>query len=301
MRTDPRPRGGTSPVVLALDTPELATARAWARAAGDAVAMVKVGLELWTAAGPDAPRALAADGHRVMLDLKLHDIPGTVGAAVAAAVPLGAAMVTVHAGGGAAMLAAAVRAAAGRVTVAAVTVLTSLTAADLATLGLPGPEETVPRLARAALAAGCGAVVCSPLEAASVRAVAAPSTLIVCPGIRPAAESGDDQRRFLTPAAALRAGADLLVVGRPITRHADVRAAARALRDEALAAGGSGGPERLRVPRSDGGSGGPERLRVPRSDGGSGGPERLRVPRSDGGSGGPERLRVPRQTRGSGP
>ena len=246
------PQRRPSPLVLALDTPDLATARAWARAAGDAVAMVKVGLELFSTAGPDAVRALAGDGHQVMLDLKLHDIPTTVAAAVAAGAALGAALLTVHAAGGAAMLAAAVEAAAGRATVAAVTVLTSLTAADLSALGLPGPELAVPRLARAAVAAGCGAVVCSPLEAAAVRA-AAPAALIVCPGVRPAAGPGaaggpagaqapptawtDDQRRFLTPAAALRAGADLLVVGRPVTRQPDVRAAAVALRDQALAAG----------------------------------------------------------------
>jgi orotidine-5'-phosphate decarboxylase len=247
-----------SPIVLALDTPDLEEARAWAAAAGQAVAMVKVGLELFGAQGPAAVRALRADGHRVMLDLKLHDIPATVGRAVAALDPLDVDLLTVHASGGAAMLRAALQAATGRTTVAAVTVLTSLDADDLGVLGFGQPDTTTERLARVALGAGCRALVCSPLEVARLRALAGPGVTLVCPGVRPpgpeaAGEgtadrrgiatggvTGDDQARVATPGAALAAGADLLVVGRPITRAADPAAAAGAISAEALAAGRGG-------------------------------------------------------------
>jgi orotidine-5'-phosphate decarboxylase len=238
-----RPR---SPIVLALDTPDLEEARAWAAAAGQAIGMVKVGLELFGAHGPRAVRALRADGHRVMLDLKLHDIPATVDRAVAALDPLGAELLTVHASGGAAMLRAAVQASSGRTLVAAVTVLTSLDPGDLAELGLGQPDAAAERLARLALDAGCQALVCSPLEVASLRALAGPGVTLVCPGVRPPGPadetSGDDQARVATPAAALAAGADLLVVGRPITRAADPAAAAGAISAEALAVvrGGAG-------------------------------------------------------------
>jgi orotidine-5'-phosphate decarboxylase len=200
--------------------------------------MVKVGLELWSAAGPGAVDALVGDGHRVMLDLKLHDIPNTVAAAVRGVAALGADLVTVHALGGRAMVAAAAEAAAGGPRIAAVTVLTSLDDAGLAELGLPGAAESVPRLAALAAAAGAGAIVCSPLEAAAVRAAVGPGTWIVCPGVRPAGPDAvlDDQRRVATPAAAVAAGADLLVVGRPVTGRPDARAAAAAIADQALEA-----------------------------------------------------------------
>jgi orotidine-5'-phosphate decarboxylase len=226
----------SSPVVVALDTDDLATALTWAKATRDAAGMVKVGLELWSAAGPDAVRALAADGHTVMLDLKLHDIPTTVAGAVRAVAALGAELLTVHALGGQAMLRAAVDAAAGRTTIAAVTVLTSLAADDLDALGLPPAAEAVPRLATLAVAAGAGAVVCSPVEARKVRLATGPATRLICPGVRPAAGEPDDQRRVATPAEAVAAGADLLVVGRPVTGADDPAAAAAAIRDEALAA-----------------------------------------------------------------
>ena len=227
---------GTSPLVLALDTADLAAARRWAAAAGPAIGLVKVGLELWGAAGPEAVRALRADGHRIMLDLKLHDIPATVAGAVRAVAPLGVELLTVHAAGGARMLRAAVEAAAGRLELAAVTVLTSLGAGDLAAVGLGPARQVAERLARLAAGAGCTALVCSPAEAAALRA-AAPAARIICPGVRPAGAARDDQARAATPAAALRAGADLLVVGRPITRAPDPAAAARAILAEVLAAG----------------------------------------------------------------
>jgi orotidine-5'-phosphate decarboxylase len=250
-----RPSG--SPIVLALDTPDLDEARAWAAAAGSAIGMVKVGLQLFGAQGPAAVRALRADGHRVMLDLKLHDIPATVGRAVAALDPLGVELLTVHASGGSAMLRAALAAATGDTRIAAVTVLTSLDGDDLAAIGLGRPAEAAERLARLALDAGCRALVCSPLEVARIRALAGPGVTLVCPGVRPAgrAPAGrattsatgtagtprarvDDQARVATPAAALAAGADLLVVGRPITRAADPAAAAGAISAEALAGRG---------------------------------------------------------------
>jgi orotidine-5'-phosphate decarboxylase len=230
-----------SPIVLALDTPDLDEARAWAAAAGPAIGMVKVGLELFGAHGPAAVRALRADGHRVMLDLKLHDIPATVGRAVAALDPLGAELLTVHAAGGAAMLRAALEGSSGRTLVAAVTVLTSLDSDDLAELGLAEPGAAVQRLASLALDAGCRALVCSPLEAANLRALAGPGVTLICPGVRPDAAGVDDQARVATPRAALEAGADLLVVGRSITRAADPAAAAGMIRAEALAGPGGAG------------------------------------------------------------
>ena len=230
----------SSPVVLALDTPDLALARRWADAAGDAMGLVKVGLELFTAAGPDAVRALVADGHRVMLDLKLHDIPSTVAAATRNVAGLGAELLTVHALGGPGMLTAAVEAA-GRdgPAITAVTVLTSMTPADLDAVGLPGAAASVPALAALAARCGAGAIVCSPLEAAAVRAAVGDGVRIICPGVRPAGADAGDQARMATPAAAVAARADLLVVGRPITGAPDPAAAAAAIAGEATGATGT--------------------------------------------------------------
>jgi orotidine-5'-phosphate decarboxylase len=261
-------QGSESPLVLALDTADLRQALDWSLAAGEAAGMVKVGLELFGAEGPAAVTALAGQGRRVMLDLKLHDIPATVAGAVRAAERAGAELVTVHALGGPAMLAAAAGAA-GRCRVAAVTVLTSAGPGELAAAGLPPAAEAVPRLAELAVASGCPALVCSPLEAAALRGLLGPTVELLCPGVRPAGgrrgpgnpegvprsiEPGpgsegqgasgdaprrveaDDQARVATPAAAMRAGATRIVVGRPITRAPDVGAAARAVRDEAQAA-----------------------------------------------------------------
>jgi orotidine-5'-phosphate decarboxylase len=230
-----------SPLVLALDTDELEQAVAWSRAAGEAAGMVKVGLELFGAAGPAAVATLAGDGRRVMLDLKLHDIPATVAGGMRAAVRAGAELVTVHALGGPAMLTSAVRAAGERCRVAAVTILTSAGPADLAAVGLPPAAEAVPRLAELAIRAGCQAVVCSPLEAASLRNLLGPQVELVCPGVRPAPggpgpAGRDDQARVATPGQAMAAGATRIVVGRPITKSDDVGSAAAAVRDQAVAA-----------------------------------------------------------------
>jgi orotidine-5'-phosphate decarboxylase len=210
----------------------------WAERAGPAIGMVKVGLELFCAHGDRAVRALTDEGHRVMLDLKLHDIPVTVARAVGAAADLEVELVTVHALGGPAMLAAAAGAAPDRLAVAAVTVLTSHAEAELGAIGLDGASALAERLARLALHAGCQALVCSPREASRLRALAGPGVHLICPGVRPRSSGvvGDDQARVATPAEAVRAGADWLVVGRPITRAADPAAAARALHDQALAA-----------------------------------------------------------------
>jgi orotidine-5'-phosphate decarboxylase len=241
-----------SPLVLALDTDDLEQALAWSRAAGDAAGMVKVGLELFGVAGPAAVAALAGDGRRVMLDLKLHDIPATVAGGVRAAVRAGAELVTVHALGGPVMLEAAVQAAGDRCRVAAVTILTSAAPADLAAAGLPPAAEAVPRLAALAALSGCQAIVCSPLEAAVLRSQLDVSVELVCPGVRPADTSApDDQTRVATPAQAMAAGAGRIVVGRPITRSDDVGAAARAVRDQALAARSEGGgDERANQPKA---------------------------------------------------
>jgi orotidine-5'-phosphate decarboxylase len=239
-----------SPLVLALDTDDLEQALAWSRAAGEAAGMVKVGLELFGAAGPAAVAALAGDDRRVMLDLKLHDIPATVAGAMRAAARAGAELVTVHALGGPAMLEAAVEAAGDGCRVAAVTILTSARPAELAAAGLPPAAEAVPRLAELAVGCGCPAIVCSPLEAAALRARLGLSVELVCPGVRPAGAGRNDQDRVATPAQAIAAGATRIVVGRPITRSGDVGAAARAVRDQALAAAPeAGGDEPANQPK----------------------------------------------------
>ena len=191
---------------------------------------VKVGLELYLAEGPSLIRTLRSSGLKVFLDLKLYDIPHTVSAAIRAVLPLEPDLLTVHASGGPAMLAAATAAAEGSPTrLLAVTVLTSMDAAQMQQTGIAGaPEAQVERLA--ALASGCGidGLVCSPREAASLRA-RLPHALLVTPGVRPAGAAQDDQQRTSTPAAALLAGANQIVVGRPITAAADPGAAYRAL------------------------------------------------------------------------
>jgi orotidine-5'-phosphate decarboxylase len=198
---------------------------------------VKVGLELFLAEGPALVGTLRAQGYSVFLDLKLHDIPNTVGSAIRALATLDVDLLTVHASGGRAMLLAAAEAAAALTRppkLLAVTVLTSMDAGQLAAVGVCStPQEQVLRLAREAWLAGIGGLVASPLEAASLREEFGPSLYLVTPGIRPAGALGrDDQQRAASPAAALRAGATQLVVGRPITRAADPAAAYDAILDE---------------------------------------------------------------------
>jgi orotidine-5'-phosphate decarboxylase len=216
----------------ALDFPSFAAAEPFARAIAPHVGVLKVGLELFVAEGPAAVRAAAALGRPVFLDLKLHDIPNTVEGAARSAATSGAALLTVHAAGGAEMVRAAVRGAGPGVRVLAVTVLTSLDAAALEAVGLAGPPEAaVVRLARLAVGAGAGGLVCSPHEVAAVRAAVGPGPLLVVPGVRPAGAARGDQARVATPAEAVRAGADVIVLGRPLRDAPDPAAAARAIAD----------------------------------------------------------------------
>ena len=223
-------------LIAALDTAETARATAWARALAPHVGMVKLGLEFFLAHGAAGYRAVtaAAPGPRVFLDLKLHDIPATVAGAVRAVAALSPRFLTLHAGGGAAMIAAA-RAAAeaagpDRPLLLAVTVLTSLDDTALAATGVPdGAAHQVLRLARLALAAGADGLVCSPHEVGLLRAALGPAPLLVVPGIRPAGAARGDQARVMTPGEAASAGADWIVVGRPITAAPDPAEAAAAI------------------------------------------------------------------------
>ena len=190
--------------------------------------LLKVGLEIFAAEGPAAVRAAAALGRPVFLDLKLHDIPHTVEGAARRAAESGAALLTVHASGGSRMVEAAVRGAGPAVRVLGVTVLTSLDEAALARVGLAGPAEAAAvRLARLAVEAGAGGLVCSPLEVKAVRAAVGPGPLLVVPGVRPPGAARGDQARVATPAEAVQAGADVLVLGRPLRDAPDPAAAAR--------------------------------------------------------------------------
>ena len=225
-------------LIVALDVPGEGDATALVDSLAGRVGMFKVGSQLFTAAGPAFIRELAARGEKVFLDLKYHDIPHTVASAVSAASRLGVSLLTVHALGGQAMMEAAVGAlpALGE-RLLAVTILTSHDAAGLGTLGLePEVAPNVQRLARLARAAKVDGVVASPHEVALIRQVCGRDFLVVTPGIRPAGARAGDQARAATPAAALAAGADYLVVGRPITEAEDPAAAADAIVREMEAA-----------------------------------------------------------------
>jgi orotidine-5'-phosphate decarboxylase len=215
-------------LIVALDVPTLAEAEALAAQLAGAVGWFKVGLELFAAHGPDAVRAIAAHGP-VFLDVKLHDIPTTVERSAARIAELGARLVTVHAGGGPAMVAAAVRGLGDAAEVLAVTVLTSTSDAELAALGQDPAAVQVPRLARLAVDAGAPGLVCAPRDLTAVRDAVGAGPRLVTPGIRAAAADVDDHARAATPASAIADGADLLVIGRPITRAEDPLAAARAI------------------------------------------------------------------------
>lgn len=236
--------GQASPVLVALDFPSASTALAMADTLRGAVGGFKIGSQLFTAEGPSIVRALADRGDRVFLDLKFHDIPNTVAGAIESASHLGAWMMNVHASGGAAMMAAAAEAAdraavngRPRPLVIAVTVLTSMSAEALSSVGVNrSPFDQVVHLALMAKAAGMDGVVASPLETAAIREACGPGFLIVTPGIRggSAEQSGgrQDQARTMAPGEAMRAGASYLVVGRPITGAADPRKAAETIAGE---------------------------------------------------------------------
>lgn len=218
-------------LIIALDVSSAAEARKIVSQVGESASTYKIGKQLFTAEGPQIVRDLIASGRKVFLDLKFHDIPNTVAGAVASAASLGVSMLTVHACGGSKMLRAAAEAAASssaKPLVLAVTVLTSLTDADLQELGLPvGVADQVLRLAGIARNAGCTGIVASPHEAASIRRNLGEGFAIVTPGIRPTGSDVGDQARVLTPADAFRAGATHIVVGRPITGAPDPAAATR--------------------------------------------------------------------------
>jgi orotidine-5'-phosphate decarboxylase len=221
-----------NPICAALDFPSWREAEAFARAVTPDVGMFKVGFELFAAEGPSAVRAAAGLGRPVFLDLKLHDIPNTVEGAARSAARSGASLLTVHASGGAEMVRAAVRGAGKDVAVLAVTVLTSLDAAALEEIGLSGsPSAAAVRLATLAVSAGAGGIVCSPQEVADVRAAVGGEPLLVVPGVRPAGAARGDQARVATPEEAVRAGADVIVLGRPLREAPDPAAAARAIAD----------------------------------------------------------------------
>lgn len=219
------------PLIAALDTADLATAQHWAAALAPYCALLKLGLAFFCAQGPIG---IGQFHHPVFLDLKLHDIPATVAAAVRALAPLHPGMLTLHAAGGAAMIAAAreaaERAPGPRTRLLAVTVLTSLDTAALEAAGVAGGTHAqVLRLARLALAAGADGVVCSGHEVAMLRDALGAGPLLVVPGIRPIGTSPDDQARVMTAREAMAAGADYIVVGRPITGAPDPAAAAAAI------------------------------------------------------------------------
>ncbi|MCL4807837.1 MAG: orotidine-5'-phosphate decarboxylase [Thermoanaerobaculia bacterium] len=231
---------GRSRIAVALDAADRDRLLALARIVAPAAGVLKVGLEAFCAHGPALVAEVAALAP-VFLDLKLHDIPNTVGGAAAAAARTGASILNVHSGGGREMMRtagerareAAAAAALPPPRVIAVTVLTSLDASALAEVGLSGtPREAALRLAVLAQASGLDGVVCSPEEIVAIRAACGPGFLLVVPGIRPAGSAAGDQKRIATPGSAARAGADLLVIGRPITGAADPAAAAREIARE---------------------------------------------------------------------
>jgi orotidine-5'-phosphate decarboxylase len=243
-----QPDSPAARIYAAIDTTDLDRARMLSRALAGIVGGLKIGKEFFTAHGPEGVRAILGDPETrrlgLFLDLKFHDIPNTVAGAIRAAAPLAPAWLTVHASGGPAMLRAAADAAAEttgadgrpRTRVLAVTVLTSLDDADLAAVGQRTPAKAqVDRLAALARDNGVGGLVCSPREVARLRGDLGPGVALVVPGIRPTWTLAGDQKRITTPRDALSAGADILVIGRPITQAQDPAAAARRIADEIAA------------------------------------------------------------------
>jgi orotidine-5'-phosphate decarboxylase len=230
-------------IIVALDLPSAADALDMVDRLGDSVDFYKVGAPLFTSTGPALVRELRGRGKRVFLDLKYHDIPNTVAAAVAHAAELDVELLTVHASGGESMIRAARQAADGSsLSLLAVTVLTSFSAAELESVWgkeLRSLREEVERLATLAHDSGAHGVVSSALEAESIKRKFGSSFLVVTPGIRPSGAAGGDQVRTATPAAAARAGADYLVIGRPIVDALDPAAAAAAMLQEIVTLAGS--------------------------------------------------------------
>lgn len=219
----------TSPIFVAIDTPDIAAAKALVRQVMAHAGGLKLGLEFFCANGPQGVAEIAALGVPIFLDLKLHDIPNTVKKAIEALAPTEPAVLTVHAGGGCAMLETAKSAASPNTKVVAVTMLTSLDTADLEEIGISASsEDQVRRLAKLARRSGLDGIVCSGAEVAAVYADW-PDGFFVVPGIRPASADIGDQKRIVTPRDALARGASMLVIGRPITEAADPAAAIAAI------------------------------------------------------------------------
>jgi orotidine-5'-phosphate decarboxylase len=231
-----------NPIAVAIDTSDLDEAERLAEALKGQVGCLKLGLEFFYACGRIGYERLARCGLPIFLDLKLHDIPTTVSQALSAVMTLNPCppLVNVHASGGRAMLEAAATAVAGRAKLIAVTVLTSLADRDLKDIGFDGTINSADHslaLARFAKRSGADGVVCSPLEVNMIKQELGKDFLAVVPGIRPKGSTTGDQKRFATPREAMRAGADLLVIGRPITQAPDPQAAARAIAAELIDAG----------------------------------------------------------------
>ena len=209
-----------APIILAVDTPEIATAIEWVKATQDHVSVYKLGLEFFLTFGSDGVKAIKdVTDSDIFLDLKLHDIPHTVSGAARAVSHLAPRFLTVHASGGNAMIKAAVEASP-QTHVTGVTILTSLSENDVSEIGFKDNAlNSAVGLAKIAVAAGAGAIVCSPLEIVAIRSAVGMGPIIITPGVRPANSSGsDDQVRTMTPKAAIEAGANLVVIGRPITQ-----------------------------------------------------------------------------------
>jgi orotidine-5'-phosphate decarboxylase len=226
-------------ILCAIDTTDLDAAVDLARALNGKVGGVKLGKEFFTAHGPQGVARISDTGQRIFLDLKFHDIPNTVAGAVRAAAGLGCFLLTIHASGGAGMIRAAMEARgdAADLSIVAVTVLTSLGPADMDDIGQAQPiADQVLRLGRLARESGASGVVASPHEVAILRDALGPDFLLVVPGVRPVWASSDDQKRVMTPSDAVRAGADYLVIGRPITQSPDPADAAQRIANE-IAAG----------------------------------------------------------------
>jgi orotidine-5'-phosphate decarboxylase len=223
-------------LIVALDVCSSSEAQKLVGTLGESVQIYKVGMQLYTAEGPQVVRDLIASGRDVFLDLKYHDIPNTVGAAVTEASQLGVRMLTVHAAGGSKMLRAAVEAAKGALQVLAVTILTSMEAADLNEIGVPGQiVDQVTNLASIALESGCAGLVSSARELPALRRKFGSDFVAVIPGVRPTGSARGDQARVVTPAEAISAGATHIVVGRPITSAPDPVAAVESILAETAA------------------------------------------------------------------
>ena len=226
MNSEERLKNARERLIIALDLPRAEDAVALARDLSGDVSFFKIGLQLYTAAGPDIVRAIGDGGVKIFLDLKLHDIPNTVAKAVAAAAELRVAMLTIHLSGGSRMIEAAVAAAPPELLLLGVTVLTSVDEATLRETGVSGAvADQALRLARLGTDAGIRGLVASPHEVVALRAALPNDVQIVTPGVRPTWSAADDQKRFTTPREALQNGANYLVIGRPVTAHAQPREA----------------------------------------------------------------------------